>query len=290
MDKGILLLALKHPYYGSMAENLAVSLRRVTNLPIAIAGDQAGMSHMRHPHLFKRVINVSVDYYWHEGTYQAIKAKTHLYDLTPFKKTLFLDADMVWLNKSPDEIFHEFQDVNFTIKNTGNIDLEKSFQANYSHWTKDLHKIKEDHKLSGKYYSLSSEVIYFKRNKEVKKLFDTTKKLYKAMVPGTYLPFSGGIPDELLFSIAMNKLDMPPHLDGWIPSYWEDAEKRNAEPKEILENYYAYSIGGKMQMDFVRNFYNNVVKNAYKNSALVNPWLLDKHKMKNSWLPERTHI
>lgn len=291
MDKGILLLAINHPYYGRMAENLAISILATgTKIPIAIAGDQKGLSHIQHHHIFKKVINVPVDYYYENGMNQPIKAKTHLYDLTPFKNTLFLDADMVWLRKDPLEIFNELSDVDFTIKNTGNVDLDGAFRADYSHWTNDLHALKKEHKLTGKYYALSSEVIYFKRNKGVKKIFDTAKKLYSSLKPGSYLPFGGGIPDELLFSISMIKNNAAPHIDGWIPSYWEDAEKRNAPIKDILANYFAYSIGGKTHATFVVNNYNNLVNAAYRNKGYTHPFILSKATEKYQWLPERTHI
>lgn len=291
MKQGILLLAIKHSNYGRLAENLAVSLRNITDLPIALACDGPGRRQIRYSHLFSEFINVPQDYYWQDGVEQAIKAKNYLYNLTPFKETLFLDADMIWLRKDPKEIFESLKDVDFTIKNTGNIDLNKGFRANYSHWTNDLHAVKKEYKLKGKFYSLSSEVIYWKQKKEVKKIFDTCQKLYKDF-KAPYLPFAGGIADELLFSIAMNKLGTPPHRDGWIPSYWQDAEQRNASRTEIIRDYYAYSIGGKVSAGAVKDFYNDLVKNAHHKAGYPpsHAFLLTKTTAKHNWLPERTHI
>ena len=68
------------------------------------------------------------------------------------------------------------------------------------------------------------------------------------------------------------------------------SEKRYASRKDIFDNYYLYSIGGKQQNSQVKKVYNDLVQAAYKKAGYVHPFLLNKATEKRVWLPERTHI
>ncbi len=287
--RGILLLAIKHMNFGRMAENLAITIKQASpSMPITLACDAQGLSDIKYKGIFDKIITVPIDYYLHNGMFHAIKAKTFLYNLTPYDETLYFDADMLWLPHHNVEKLFDSQKGKFNIKNTGKVNLDGDFPDAYTWWTPSLTNVKEVYNLTGDYYSLSSEVIYFKKDKDVQNLFKEAQKLYD--FKAKYLPFAGGVPDELLFSVAMCKIGIYPSKFQWIPSYWEDAEKRNLNREDMYKDYYLYSIGGKVQMSFVKKLYNEVVQAAYKNAGYVHPFLLTKATEKRMWLPERTNI
>src|SRR6185436_7852014 len=69
-------------------------------------------------------------------------------------------------------------------------------------------------------YQFRSEVMYFRKCKEVKKLFDDAKKIYANPRLTTIRQHAGAVPDELALNISAAKNDMHPHQLGWSPSYW----------------------------------------------------------------------
>lgn len=284
-DRGILIIALGHPYYGRMALNLAMSLKYTSKLPIALAYNTSAISHIsENIGLFDKLIEVPEKYYTKRGNTEYIKAKTHLYNLSPFDETLFLDADMLWLPKrAVDNVFEDLKDENLVIQSRGSVDLNKFNVARQSFWC-DLNEFKAEY--GGDYfYSLSSEFIYFKKTEETKKFFSDSVKIYDT-IKINYTRFSGGIPDELIFNISLLQNKITPTRNVYTPIYWEQAERKNMAPAEMHRLYYGYSIGGKMLSDTEKNFYNNLSK--FYGSHFGANYFPIKDKMK--YLPERAQI
>lgn len=113
-SRGILLVALGAPEYGYMAANLAASIRHSdseVNIHLVYAGKAISHFTAAHKALFSSMAECPAEYYTRgtrdEGrgindpatdkqqqTTEYIKAKTHIYELTPYEETLFLDVDM----------------------------------------------------------------------------------------------------------------------------------------------------------------------------------------------------
>lgn len=285
MGKGILIVALGHPYYGRMALNLAMSLKFTSKVPIALAYNQSAITHISgHLDKFDKLIEVPEKYFTKKSNVEYIKAKTHLYNLTPFTETLYLDADTLWLpKKSVDLVFKDLENENLVIQSRGSVMLDQENLKRKSFWC-DLKEYKEAYG-GEKFYSLSSEFIYFKKCKEVAKFFSDSVKIYDNLKI-SHTMFAGGIPDELIFNISMLQNKIVPTKEVYTPIYWEQAERKNMKPAQMHSEYFAYSVGGKLLSSTEKKFYDNLA-NFYGTHFKVHHF---KIKDKMSYLPERTHI
>jgi hypothetical protein len=285
VGKGILIIALGHPYYGRMALNLALSLRFTSKLPIALAYNKSATTHIAgHLDKFDKLIEIPEKYYTRKGNTEYIKAKTHIYSLSPFDETLYLDADTLWLPKKPvDNVFKELENESLVIQCRGSVPLEGDNLAKKSYWC-DLRDYKEAYG-GDQFYSLSSEFIYFKKSKENKKFFDDSVKIYDN-IKIKHTMFSGGIPDELIFNISMLQNNIKPSKVYYTPIYWEQAERKNMQPSQMHQEFYAYSMGGKISSNTEKKFYDNLTK-FYGTRFGVHHFAI---KDKMNYLPERAHI
>lgn len=288
--KGIIILALGHAYWGRWAYNLAMSIKYSSpdaNITLLYAGD--GKAQIRDLSLFDKVLKVDSKYYTTDGRVEYMKAKTALYKLSPYTETIYLDADTIWINaKTVDDLFEELKDLDFTMANRSWTALEsESLTDEFGVWASPKY-IKEYYGFkAGRFYNLSSEMIYFKKDKKIAKLFLDAFKIYDEPLELTR-HFNGGMPDELPFSIAMIKNDIYPHIDNYRPFYWEAGQRpplrlSNAD----LKAYYAYSMGGNQAHPLMKEIYNNFVKFYGKKFSVATPYLwIDKY----SWMDGRkTH-
>src|SRR3990167_929155 len=182
MNRGIILIAAGHPFYGRYAYNLALSLKSTApDLPIALFYSGSGISHFNDgmKSVFDSISEIPTKYITRKGLTEYIKAKTALYDLSPFDETIYLDVDMIWLpQRSIYQIFNQLKDVYFTIKTRGSVSLSDTIKPDHSWWA-NIEEVKSAYGFtSGKWLTLSSEFIYFKKGKAQKKFFDTAKKIY----------------------------------------------------------------------------------------------------------------
>lgn len=288
MKQGVILLAIGHPYYGDYALQLCRSIKSTSpQTTIVLAHGDGGGGHInKKTSAFDSMIEIPKEYIYTDIRKDYLKAKTYLYDISPFDESIFLDADMIWLPQKPiHDLFTLFKDVKFTISNRGSIPIEKATES-FIHWAKpsiimDKYKIKE-----GILYNLASELIYWKKGKEVKAMFDIAKQVFeKPLIE--FKQFGHSMPDELAFEIAILKTKLYPHISPFVPFYWEHFERKRMRPKEIYENFYAYSIGGNIVTKPCALIY-NALANHYNKQFGVNGYFPARDK--KSFLPERKHI
>jgi hypothetical protein len=287
--KGVIILALGHPYWGRWAYNLAMSLKFSTpevNISLLYAG--RGRDQIIDTTLFDKFIEVPEKYYTTNGRIEYVKAKTALYKLTPYKTTICLDADTIWINEKPiRDLFNELDGIDFTMANRSFMDLEEErITDEFGVWASPNYIKKKFNFTKGRFYNLSSEMIYFKKDKKVGKLFSDAFKIYDK--PLEHRIFNGGMPDELPFTISMIKNDLYPHADNYVPFYWEAAQM---PPKRLtggdLKAFYAYSMGGHMAHPIMRKTYDNFVKFYSKHFNVMHPYLWTD---KRAYMPERNNL
>ncbi len=289
MTKGILILALGNAYWGRWAQNLAMSIKANDpgmNITLLYAGN--GKNQITHTHLFEKILEVPSKYYTTDGRIEYMKVKTALYKLSPYSETIYLDADIIWINsKTTTDLFKELDKVDFTMANRSWMNLEsEGLNDEFGVWASPKY-IKEHFKFKkGKYYNLSSEMIYFKKDKKIAKLFTDAFKLWD--VGFNHRIFNGGMPDELPFTISMIKNDLYPHKDNYKPFYWEAA----TNPPQRLEGgdlkaFYAYSMGGNKAHPIMKKTYDNYVKFYGRQFNIAHPYLwIDKR----TWMPGRSNL
>lgn len=283
-DKGIVILVLGHAYWGRWAYNLAMSLKYTCpEIKISLLYAENGISQIADRSLFDKLIRVPERYYTN-GKY--LKAKTALDKLTPYKETLCLDADTLWMpRRSVMDLFGELN-VDFTMANRSFIGLDDDMPDAFGVWASPNH-IKEVFKFKeGKFYNLSSEMIYFKKTPKVGKLFADAFKIFDDQRINLNKFFYDGMPDELPFTISMIKNNLYPHADNYKPFYWEAAEHRQLKGAELY-NYYAYSMGGHIAHPIMKKTYDNLVQFYCKQFNQRHPFFwIDKR----SWVSGRHNL
>lgn len=269
-SKGIVLIALGGAEYLKMAFNLAVSIKSVENIPITLVQNnglaEAYLNETQRK-FFNQIIECPAEYY---AASDAIKAKVHLYDLSPYDCTLFLDSDMAWNPyKKPSEVFTELEGTGITFKNTGyySVPEGKAYDnPKYTYWFAMAEMLAAYKVKAENIYQIQSEFFYFERSKQVRRFFADAVKVYSAPKVESKIPFAKRkITDEMAFIISMAINDIKPHKVNWVPTYWNFLSKDNAvqDPSIFTKNYYALSIGGVYTPRYVMQFYTSIIKKAF---------------------------
>lgn len=230
MKTGIVLIAVRNSYYIKAAYNLCLSLQAQNrSVPVTLVTDGV-YDHLfdTQKFFFSKVIRIKDANPFH--------LKTHLYHLSPYDATLFLDSDMIFNPaQSLDKLIESLQDVDFTMANRGPVGADYDW-CDAQAFKKECGGITP--------YNLSSEVIWFKKNDEVKELFAVASNFYAC---NTIIQrrIGGYQPDEPSFAYAMTVAGIIPHLSPWHPSYWvaNNRGKFTAD-REIQNNFYLLSMGG----------------------------------------------
>ncbi len=274
LSKGIVLIATGHPNYAKMAYNLAMTIKAVEGVQIAVIHD--GLPHLTPEQ--KSIFDLTIQL---PGEYRkGFGAKLHLDELTPFEKTLFLDVDMLWLGWKPSRLFDELAGVGFTSITEGHSD---AINYKYYFWA-DPAEIKTAYKVD-KVWQIRSEVMYFEKGT---KIFKKARELKPENKLKSIRKFGPLIPDELYFNIAAAILNIDPHVPNWNPAYWPRMHGEVIPTlKELNNSYYLLSFGSNTVSPAMKKVYDNVMQvAAYK---LGTPYLF-KLKSKKEWAPGRLKI
>lgn len=275
-EKGIVLLAGFHHSYATSAMGLVASIRKTDKETPIIVYTTQGLIPEKKLHVFEVVLNAKVKvldskYYMTGNQVTFVKAKTHLYELSPFQKTIYLDVDMVWLpRKTPGMLFSSLEGCPFTTISEGYFDTTENILRTsgfYYYWSDkyDIVNAYPDIKKHGKLWQLRSEFMYFEKSPETKKLFSLVKKIYaQPLTRPTKIGES--LPDEYAFNIATSIMGMPPHSEQYSPVFWDFKRmiKRQTPVDEhtIMSQYYAYSVGGNETQPDQKSFYNRQIKGS----------------------------
>lgn len=285
LKQGIIILATGNPYYGRMAWNLALSIKAVdSDFPVAIVKDGKSLSHLseKQVEIFDHIIEA-------DGI-AGFGAKLHMDLLSPFEKTLYLDADMAWLPKySPRDLIRTLKEVDFASITEGYSDpAGDDANPKYYYWAEAV-EIRQVYNLPiERIYQWRSEVMYFTRSERVTGMFSKAREIYANPGLKTIAMFGNHIPDELAINIATALTNIEPHVYKWKPAYWPRLHGEHLPPFEALYSaYYALSCGSNVSSMSTKKMYDRIIKAAaYK--------LKTKHVFpllsKREFMPERQKI
>lgn len=279
LKSGVLLIALGHKNYYKMAYALAASIRVNDGLPVCIVTDipiEAAYSH-----LFDICIIAGKEIYEVNGKNEWIKAKLHMYDLSPFDETLFLDVDQIMIKgRSLKAVMKSLENIDFSISNTG--------KAKVSVWV-DIQEALSVYGMGREFWNYHSEFVYFRKSDTVAAYFNAAIKVYEENKLASATRFAGAtMADELAFQIASLITGMYPHRENWTPNFWYERtpELATKHPYE-LKSYVTYSIGGKSLPKRIKENYNTLAKHYFASLGLSNSYqVVDKR----NFLPERQII
>lgn len=261
IEKGILLIATNYPIYGNCAYNLLLTVKAMEpHCQVALAHDEIALSYLTDDQRARFDILLPFN-----GS--GFGGKLHVDLITPFKKTIFLDADMAWMPKHPPStLFANLEGVEFSAITEGCYNLETGaddINKKYYMWA-DIEEIISVHKLTtGKLYQFRSEMMYFTQSKKVKSLFAKARKIYAQPRLKTIKQFGKQVPDELALNIAAAQLGVEPHRYKWTPAYWSKLHGENVPSfEELYNSYYLLSAGSHMANDSLKRVYNRIVMAA----------------------------
>lgn len=288
--RGILMLALGSSEYGKMAANAAASIRvKDDEIPIHLVFTAGAINHLTPAHrsLFTSTSECPPEYYTKNGKVVYIKAKTCIYELSPFEETLFLDVDLlIFTRKKISALIDELSaKTDFTMQNRGYCDMSKPMDASYCLWV-NPNEVKTAYGIEdGRFYLLASELIFFKRNADNAAFFESVREIYdNPKVTG--MRFDQDLPDELAYNIASAVLKKYPHEDSKVFVYWFAADKK-IPWSEVLDKYIGYSIGGNQMPPDAKRKYEQITR--AQALALRLPYSFKIHP-KKSWNPGRIAI
>lgn len=262
MNQGIITIAVKNPYYGRMAYNLAASVRASDPaFQFALIADTNGIAHLssRQLEIFSSIIDVdTVDH--------GVSLKLALFDLSPFDETIFIDSDAIWVpKKSPADMIKTIpDDCFFTAITEGKYNFEtkeKDASPKYTFWAEPDDIAAAYNIEKGILYQFRSEIMFFRKTDRAREFFEKAKEIYLSP-PEKFFEFVKGVPDELAFNVAACLLDIHPHLFRWRPSFWTGLHGARIPQTGILSDngYFAVSCGGSGAQVPLKNFYNRLMR------------------------------
>jgi len=183
----IVTIAVNSPYYGQMAFNLATSIKRYADIPVAVIADQISLSRIpeHDKWVFDKIIEV-------EGQ-NPFELKTRINRLTPFKQTVFIDADTVAI-KDPTEALDKISKESLWFDVVG---VNDTYWANNELLQKE-YGLKE-------VVNVNTTIFAFKSLKKTDKFFDKVNELYHNPL-AKYKHIGGYYPDEIPFNVEYSKL------------------------------------------------------------------------------------
>lgn len=288
-EKGILLIATGHPYYGRMAYNLACTIKASEeDMPVCVVYGGAALSHLgsHQVNIFDELIKVPA----HVGG--GFSPKLYLSDISPYDKTIFVDADTLWLQngKTPSMLFDEMGEVSFSAITEGWADLDTMDLSHvnpaYYFWA-DLVEIKESYRLTGRIYQWRSEFVFFRRCPLIERFFKTAQQIHQGQNLKSTRRFGTLVPDELAINISASLLDLHPHKSNWTPAYWHKMHDDLVPHTGALTNWYLASFGGKYVSGEAKRLHDQTVRIAMKKLGRQHVFGIAS---KNEFLPERQKI
>lgn len=290
MDKGIVLLALGSPLYGQMAFNLAMSIKtEEPNFKIALFYSNSAISTLKKWHLpfFDMFYCVDESDYMVDNKPQYQLCKLRVYDYSPFEQTIYMDVDAIWCpNRKVSWLMGELADHDFTIGCGSYVDIRtRAYKRKYQLWG-DFNKIIEYHGLTdGKLWETWSAFIYFKKNDKIKTMFDEARSIYyDKEVPCPV--WAGGKPDEYCINVAMNKTNLHPHEENYVPVYCSFIGGSRDE-ETIKKKFWAFGFTGNRISQKDNDIYNKNVNNLCLRHNIADRFY---HVNKKDEIPERLKL
>lgn len=286
--KGILIIACGHYNYGRMAAALAATIRASfpdTHITLAYAGQAMEHLTMQDLLIFDERVAINEKYYTNDNGVSWLRPKLFLPEISPYDETIYLDCDMAWLNKSPEIIFELCKDLDFVVKNYSNENINDALDSN-KEWAK-ASEIRTAYQINDvPFYAISTEVVYFKKTDQVKKLYKNAAQIFDNPLV-EYRSFAGGMADELALNIACMLQQKFTGIDNFVPVFWRQAEKKYPILETLRNDYFALSMGGARSASAEQNIYNILVAAAYYALGISHPY---KWIDKSRYLNERKKI
>jgi hypothetical protein len=203
MEDGYVVLALGDSRYVDLAINLALSIRRSDTRPISIVTDPRRELPPATRPLFDRVIEAAPD----EALRGAMN-KARLYELTPYRRTMYVDADCLLFTPRIAFFWQRYRGRAFAVE--GHRQSEGPAFA-CSLGVKDAAVLCAEAKIP--YLSVfNAGVMYFEQSETARAVFDRVKALHAGARDRISYRYKhdGEYADEPFFAVALAAEGIPP--------------------------------------------------------------------------------
>jgi len=229
---GILLIAVERPFYGCLAYNMALSLKLDDpDLPILLLADDAALSGLspRQLGVFDRRQVPDPAHYVTERGANPYRLKTRMYDYSPFRTTLYLDADGLFFNayRSFRDLRDELAGCRFQVQEEFRYDQRYRRRPVQYPWA-DLDELWSAYELppEATYVDYNSSFVWFTRDAANERFFAMVKEVYEE--PRVRVHDVGSfLPDELALSVASAVLGHATCRPDYRPIYLQNYSERH---------------------------------------------------------------
>ncbi len=244
-DQGVVIIANGSPIYGAMALNLAVSIK--CNDPFAkialIYTDSAipSLSEGRNQQLYQKWIDYLIEcpsnlLKWGVDTNHYIWPRLYIYELSPFKRTLYLDADSIIMrSKRASQLLDSVKGREYAVQYSERypIDSEGGW------WVKCADLLSAYGRCSEHVYEVNGFVSYFARSEDNEAYFALAREIVSN--PKTScLSFRGAIGDETAQVTATFIMDRRPTEPRFAPILWQGLLNKGVPLSS--SDYWAYTF------------------------------------------------
>jgi len=203
-ENGIILIAVGDKAYANWAANMAVSIRyHNPNLPIAVIVDENCKRNFLREELeklFDYVLDVKKEHLFSNSEFSPGLLKLNLNNYTPFKKTMFLDADGITI-KPLDGLFEmcKGNDVASQV-NSISTAQDETWPCQWMNLenTRKYYELGDNFNLP----EINSSFIYWEKSKKSDAFFKTALECF---IPDYKTSWGKAFPDELAFNVAACK-------------------------------------------------------------------------------------
>ncbi|MDX2223517.1 MAG: hypothetical protein SFV21_12255 [Rhodospirillaceae bacterium] len=203
-SEGYVVIALDDPRYLELAANFALSVRRIDTRPVSVIVNRAVPERPDYRTLFDQVVVAEDD-----PDVRGAMNKIRLNRLTPYDRTMYVDADCLLINARVELFWRKYRDCGFAVE--GHRQSRGPVFA-CSLGAKDAAELC---KLLGvaELTVFNAGVIYFERGTKGDAVFAKARELYNGPLREklTYrYKHAGEYADEPIFGAAMALLGLPP--------------------------------------------------------------------------------
>ena len=220
-DTGVVLIGLGDRYV-RLAANLAESIRaNAPQLPIVLVHGAADLRKVQSVNaeraLFDQLVAVERRDFQCQGVFSPFLLKLNLDRLSPFRSTLFMDADsLVFPGRSLEQELASYRGADFA--GACSAVFRPTFTEAPLMFGLDLAAMQRVVPALGPVARISSYYLFFRRSPATRDLFDAARKIHSALEGVADFPrYKGVIPDEPIFAAASGLVPLRLHAGYHMP-------------------------------------------------------------------------
>lgn len=283
MSKGIILVALGYPLYGTYALNLAMSIKAYDSIPIMLIHDKQSIAHLTKEEkaLFDTMQVADEADYTVNGQKQYQRMKLCAYKYSPFDQTLYMDVDNIMFpKKKVSDLLVHLDKMPFFIGLNGHYNplTRQKTSSNYTYW-EEPRKIAAYYNLRNKLPQTVSGMFYFAKGAFCEKIFARALEIYNDP-KAPCIAWANGKPDEFCFNVALSESNYN-QQDSHLVYF--DKINGIISRQAMYNNFWGLAVGGNKLDEKISSLYDELVD-------LFSEWFGFKgrhHIQKFELIPER---